>query len=135
MIQFSLSPKAWEPLGLDSHTVNPGPNLKAQEPGASKSEGKRKSYPSSYRESKSLFLHLFDLLRPLMAWVIPINIANTLPIIWASLSPVKLTYKIIHHTILHLHCSASRYGLICLFVLFKLCLLSSNWSERLPGHC
>ena len=105
-MQFSLSPKAWEPWGSDSNTVSPGPNLKARDRGASKAKGRRKSYPGSNRESKWLFLYLFDPLRPLMAWVIPINIASTLPVIWASLSPGKLTHKVIHHTVLHLRCSA-----------------------------
>lgn len=114
-------------LGVE--VVSPNMSLKVWEPGASKSKGKRSWSLQTSRDSEFTLPYFSQLFRPSMDWMVPNGTDegdlllcslliqmlissgdahtdtpqnNTLPGIWSSLSPLKLTQKI-NHTCMHMY--------------------------------
>ena len=111
-----------------SDAVNSGPSVKIQKPETPTSKGRRR-WVSQLKPREQIHpspTFLFSFFRPWTDWIMPTRIGecdllslqiqmgissgntlteiprnNVLPAIWASLSPVKWTYKSKHHKVLY----------------------------------
>lgn len=117
-----LSPKAWGSAGTGEQEII-SLSLKALDPIASRSKGSRTDVSAKTKWANFPIFPLSVLFKPSMNWRMPTSIgnlylvlptqmlisfrdiltdtprSNLLPFIWASLRPVKLTYKISHPNI------------------------------------